>query len=600
MPTMLAGATADRQRFAGAGPGAPAQVLDTPRFGDWSALRNNGVEVPITMFAPTLSRFAVPFCAALLLGGCLEHPLKPVKYDKSTEGNQGFAIAVNKDVDILFVIDNSGSMAEEQALLSANFKAFIDVLEHPEVNANYRIGITTTDSGNPRCPTTTPEGGRLGLSSCVDRAANQEFSFLDEDFSFACSDFCQKDDSQIKIKPTSTVEEPTAKPRTWLESIEGETNVEGVDSMVEAFQCFGPQGVAGCGLESHLESMYRALAASSDAKSSNYGFLRDSAILSVVMITDETDCSLNPAAKEIFANNKVFWDDPANDVAPTSATCWNAGVQCTGDGGTYSECHAENYDIKGEPGAADADAVLLPISKYVEFLQGIEDAKRMKGAPDTEVLVSLIAGVPRTYGEGTPLVYQDSDDPDFQKNFGIGPGCVLPSDDPLVDDQSAVPPVREREFAEAFEVDGERNLYSICQTDYSGALKAIADALVDQIKPACMPSCVRDLDTSTPFADVDCQLFDALADGTRTEIVPCEEVGGVWTAPAGESVCFAELVDTDGTQTPSKNDDMSEDCTKGGLNLEFKIVRAGSAPGGSSVSATCQLTDNKRRDCPLL
>ena len=552
------------------------------------------------MFAPTLSRFAVPFCAALLLGGCLDHPLKPVKYDKSTVGDEAFAIAVNKDVDILFVIDNSGSMAEEQALLSANFKAFIDVLERDDVKANYRIGITTTDSGNPRCPNTTPEGGRLGLSSCVDRAENQEFSFNDEDFSFACSDFCQKDDSQIKIKPTTTAEDATAKPRTWLQNIEGETNVEGVDSMVEAFQCFGPQGVAGCGVESHLESMYLALAASSDEKSKNYGFLRESAILSVVMITDETDCSFNPATKEIFTNNQVFWADPINDVAPTSATCWNAGVQCTGEGPTYSECHAENYDIKRKPGAADADAVLLPISKYVNFLQGIEDAKRATGAPDTEVLVSLIAGVPTGYGEGTPLVYQDSDDPDFQQDFGIGPGCVLPSGDPMIADQTAVPPVREREFAEAFEVDDARNLYSICQTDYSGALKSIADALIEQIKPACMPSCVRDLDTSTPFADADCQLFDELVDGSQTEIVPCEEVQGVWTAPAGATACFAELVDNDGTQTPSTIDNMAEDCSNAGLNLEFEIVRASAAPAGSAVTATCQLTDNKARDCPML
>jgi hypothetical protein len=73
----------------------------------------------------------------------------------------------------LFVIDNSGSMAEEQALLSANFAAFIDVLEAPDVKANYRIGVTTTDAGNPRCPSAQykPEGGKLVLSSCVDRAA---------------------------------------------------------------------------------------------------------------------------------------------------------------------------------------------------------------------------------------------------------------------------------------------------------------------------------------------------------------------------------------------------------------------------------------------
>ncbi len=555
------------------------------------------------MLVSTFSRFALPLCAALVLGGCLDHPLKQVVYDKTSEDDLVFDIAVNKDVDILFVIDNSGSMAEEQALLSANFKAFIDVLERDDVKANYRIGITTTDSGNPRCPNTTPEGGRLGLSSCVDRAADQEFAFNGEDFSFACSDFCGKDDAEIRIKPTSTEVDAEVKPRTWLQSINGETNVEGADSMVEAFQCFGPQGVAGCGVESHLESMYKALAASSDRNSSNYGFVREDAILSVVVISDETDCSFNPATKEIFTSNKVFWDDPVNGVAPTSAACWNAGVQCSGEGPTYSECHAENHDLTGAPGAADADAVLLPVSKYVDFLQGIEDAKRANSEEkDAEVLVSLIAGVPKGYeaAGGPELVYQDSDDPEFQANFGIGPGCVLPSGEPMVADQTAVPPVREREFAEAFEVGGERNLYSICQTDYSGALKSIADKLVAQIKPACMPSCVRDLDPSTSFAEADCQLFDSLEDGSKTEIVPCEVVGGVWTAPEGEAVCFAELVDPDAKQTPSALDDMSPDCADKGLNLEFKIVRSGPAPDGSAVTATCQLSDNKGRDCPML
>ena len=550
----------------------------------------------------TFSRLALPLCAALVLGGCLDHPLKQVEYEKTIVDGEVVDIAINKDVDILFVIDNSGSMAEEQALLSANFKAFIDVLERDNVKANYRIGITTTDSGNPRCPNTTPEGGRLGLSSCVDRAADQEFAFNGEDFSFACSDFCGKDDAEIRIKPTSTEVDAEVKPRTWLQSINGETNVEGADSMVEAFQCFGPQGVAGCGVESHLESMYKALAASSDRNSSNYGFVREDAILSVVVISDETDCSFNPATKEIFTSNKVFWDDPVNGVAPSSAACWNAGVQCSGEGPTYSECHAENHDLEGEPGAADADAVLLPLSKYVDFLQGIEDAKRESGEADAEVLVSLIAGVPKGYeAQGGPaLVYQDSDDPEFQANFGIGPGCVLPSGDPMVADQSAVPPVREREFAEAFALGDERNLYSICQTDYSKALESIADAMITQFKPACMTSCVRDLDTSTPIADPDCELFDTLEDDSSTEILPCEAVGGAWAPPEGESVCFAELVDPDTKQTPSALDDMSPECADRGLNLEFRIVRTGPAPARSRVTATCQLTADRRRDCPLL
>ena len=546
----------------------------------------------------------VPLCASLLLVGCLDHPLKPVRYGKNTEGDGGLPIEVNKDVDILFVIDNSGSMAEEQALLSANFKAFIDVLEDPKVRANYRIGVTTTDAGNPRCPAATfkPEGGDLVLSSCQDRAALGEFAYNGEDFSFACDDFCGKADADVKIKPTTTAVDPEPRPRGWLERIEGVTNVEGFTDMVEAFQCYGPQGVSGCGFESHLESMYLALASASDPNSrTNYGFIRDTAILSVVVISDEVDCSYSPGAGEIFTTNKVFWNNPDADPAPSSASCWNAGVRCDGEGPTYSDCRAENYDLEGKPGASDEDAVLRPIKKYVDFLQGIEDAKKVID-PTQDVLVSLIAGVPVGYENGdAPLVYEDSTDPEFQANFGIGPGCILPSADPDVPDSTAVPPVREREFAEAFEVDGEKNLYSICQPSYKDALDAIADAIQDQIRPACMPGCVRDIDRETKVLDANCQLFETRAgEAGGTEIAPCEEVNGAWTAPAGETVCFATLIDQDGTQTPSAIDNMSAECTDEGWNLEFFLLRSAAAPAGTAVTATCELSDNEPRDCPNL
>src|SRR5690606_23068973 len=157
---------------------------------------------------------------------------------------------------------------------------------------------TRTDSGNPngKAVDTTPEGGNVVLSSCLDRVDAGEFAneFLGEDYSYACTDHCALDDATLTamMKPTETqYSDGEAAPRRWIERIEGNTNLpEGV-STVDAFQCFGPQGVSGCGFESHLDSMYRALAqASSESSTTNYGFLRDQAILSVVIVTDEADC----------------------------------------------------------------------------------------------------------------------------------------------------------------------------------------------------------------------------------------------------------------------------------------------------------------------
>ncbi len=45
--------------------------------------------------------------------------------------------------DILFVVDNSASMLEEQVRLADNFSAFVDVLD--ESRADWRLGVTVTD-----------------------------------------------------------------------------------------------------------------------------------------------------------------------------------------------------------------------------------------------------------------------------------------------------------------------------------------------------------------------------------------------------------------------------------------------------------------------
>ncbi len=48
--------------------------------------------------------------------------------------------------DVLFVVDNSASMVEEQERLGANFGAFVELLG--TTTADYRIGVTTTDPDN--------------------------------------------------------------------------------------------------------------------------------------------------------------------------------------------------------------------------------------------------------------------------------------------------------------------------------------------------------------------------------------------------------------------------------------------------------------------
>ncbi len=349
-----------------------------------------------------------------------------MEYQAVQEGAAVVDLTVNRDVDILFVIDNSGSMGDEQARLSRNFHKFIDVLEAPEVNANYRIAVTTTDSGNPGCSGTTAESGKLQMSSCRERLQNfvfapgglGEIDKRDE----ACLDVCERDGFDVV---PSMAGDGEVKRRRWLENRNGSSNIPADWSTAEAFGCFGPQGINGCGFESPLESMYKALGLMASADSESYSFIRKGAILAIVIVTDELDCSYNRRHGEIFADNKVFWEDP--NVGPKSGICWRAGVRCSGSGNPYDACYSADLGVEG--GKLDAEdagvaAVLHPVTRYVDLIQGYEDAKQ-KIDPEQEVIVSILAGVPQGFSEGAEaLEYFEPTQSDAKIAFGVMPGCT--------------------------------------------------------------------------------------------------------------------------------------------------------------------------------
>jgi hypothetical protein len=361
-------------------------------------------------------------------------------------------------VSILLVIDNSGSMGEEQSRLTTGIFGLTDTLDGAGID--WRIGVTTSDNGNPWCPagTTTPEGGKLVLSSCRSRLQDFLFSDIVDVQDIACNDICSLE--TITVEPTSTASDPNPVPRPWVERSGGVANVaEPVDDVLS---CVIPQGVNGCGFESQLESSYLALARAYNQAESNYGFFEDDRLPVVVFLTDEADCSYNKDWADIFSpdGNRVFWSDP-NDSFPTSAVCWNAGVDCIGDPSGYDTCEPMNKDIFGVANASDEDAVLHPVARY-------NDRFGELGA-----IVFAIDGV----GEDGEVFYADIGDvdPEFQDSFGIGPGCTAPGG------VTAVPPVRMRVVAEANAPNGsDRKLYSVCGSNYGPAFADIGQTIVEQ------------------------------------------------------------------------------------------------------------------------
>lgn len=522
--------------------------------------------------------------AASLVAGCNGHPIKPVEYDGSSVKANPIPLDIGKKVDVLLVLDNSGSMGEEQANLAANFGPFIQKLE--EAGADYRIGVTTTDLGGKSCPTGGAAGGELHLSSCLDRP--NTFVYGNEDlFDVACAANCQYGDDQLQIRPTALTAGGEQLARPWIESQLGFSNLPGGVDPLDAFQCFAPQGISGCGWEAPLEAMVRALDNMANPARPEFGFLRDDALLAVLIVTDEVDCSIAPGMRDALFEEETFW---TTNVL-TSGACWNAGVACSGDS-PFDDCWDVNRDAAGNETSDPAAMVLSPVSRYVDQLEKVAAAK----SSGREVLVSIIAGVPEGYSSGAAeIVYANAEDtvfeeePNFQAMFGIGAGCQNQVNGEA---QAAVPPVRLKTLAEAFApkglADAGRNIYSVCAADYTPAILDIVAGIEVELPPACFNGCVLDTDSSTEELDYSCQVFET-SGAVERQVPECLGGAGGAAIPEGADACWIAKT----------GDELAPECVAAQRNLEFELVRRLGVPVPSDVSVTaaCELSSFASDDC---
>ncbi|MCH9686226.1 MAG: VWA domain-containing protein [Deltaproteobacteria bacterium] len=546
---------------------------------------------------PWIGRFGLVAALVPGLAACNSHPLKQVELKSEQEKDGNVSVAINRDVDILFVIDNSRSMALEQGTLARNFGPLLERLELPDVKANYRIAVTTTDNGGTYC--IGKDAGDFKAQSCLSRAVDFQTTTGEDYFDVACADVCNHE--QIEILPSKIFQNAEEKPRPWIENIAGVTNIGGDVSPVEAFQCLGPQGVTGCGFESPLESMRLGLLQANEDVSSEYGFMRPGAILAVVFVTDEADCSARYGEVPdpwLLDGSRALWsEENRNNGDLTSEVCWYAGVECEQSPDGSQECWAVDKKADGSETDSEDDAVLYPLARYTAFMDEIQERKR-KINPDQDVLVAVLTGVPTDY-DGGRIHYGAGPDPQFVLDHGIGAGCDSVNG-------KAAPPVRLAEFASQYKGDeSDVNLFSVCDGDYTKAMETIAEAIGKQVRPPCVETCVADEDPSTPGLQHACQVEEEyITPSGATEIVQiprCITTDDGFEFPEGADVCYRSLTDFE-ERTESSVDDMSATCSDEGWNLELSFERRDNAPppAGARVQARCSVSRFTSSDCPSL
>ncbi len=251
------------------------------------------------------------------------------------------------DVDLLLVVDNSGTMAEEQVQLGIALPAFLNELASSGELPGLHVGVVTSDLG----------AGPYNISGC------------DGD----------GDDGVLQAPASCGV---TGR---YLsdERLDGERVRNYAGGLGDAVACLAQVGTEGCGFEQHFEAMRRAL---SGERSDNVGFLRDDALLVVVVVADEDDCSVRDPA--------LF--DPGNaSLGHLPFRCTSEGVLCEGSApdqfGTYVGC-APN----------ELSGYLHPMGRYRDFLASL------KADPGQVVLITLTGAtspfVVTDDGQGTPTL----------------------------------------------------------------------------------------------------------------------------------------------------------------------------------------------------
>lgn len=246
---------------------------------------------------------AVLSCGAIIAGSaCNEHELSPFANSLSAGGAEMNKDGAMRTVDILFVVDNSGSMVEEQRGLNENFSKFLNQLIN--VKADFRLAAVSTDLLNGR-----------GVGSITDAVPFN--TMLGAAFQTAGS---LKDENGVDINTTALTKKcasyfSTTK-STWLSNTERFSYDAGkniwtrsnetlkLNDILDIFRCQGLTGTAGSAVERGLSSMMRSL-------SSNALFKRPGSLLAVVFVTDENDCS---SSKE----NAVAATSNRDDATKTS------------------------------------------------------------------------------------------------------------------------------------------------------------------------------------------------------------------------------------------------------------------------------------------
>jgi hypothetical protein len=407
-----------------------------------------------------LSLFA---CLGLttVLTGCPDRTVSKVVPDQGRVEYKDIPVTVNRNIDILFVIDDSGSMADKQNNLAANFPNFINVLNTIEGGLpDVHIGTVSSDMGTkPVNGAPGPGVGAVGNGGCANAG----------------------DDGALQIGTAPVTGKFISDVRGTMP---GQRLKNYTGDLAAAFSAMARLGATGCGFEQHLHAMQRAL----QNMTANPGFLRPDAFLAVIFIADEDDCSMGENPSLLAAGD-------SGPLGPlVSFRCTQFGITCAVGGATTDQM--KQLGTKDQCGPNDTSTYLAKVSNFVTYLKGLK-------MDPSKVIVAGIMGT-------TEPVAVETRSQGGVTSAALAHSCTYNSPTGA---QVADPPIRLKFFLDQFP--NRSTFTTICQPDLSAGLQQIAQLLKTALGNPCIEGKLAD--------PVDCSVSDVsnyLKDNQMEVVLP--------------------------------------------------------------------------------
>lgn len=338
-------------------------------------------------------------------------------------------------VDLLFVIDNSGSMQEEQESIVAELPLLIQTLASGEIRdpdtgallrtftpvERLRVGVVSSDMGTGGTAVPTCTNARFGDDGLLNSRGNT-----------------------ARMPCLASYRAPQTFDRM------GATPAPGaVEEFAMDVACVAELGVDGCGFEQQLEGMLKAVTPASSSLTFQEGtpgngtvngdFGGDDTVLAIVMLTDEDDCST--------AEPALFNPSSTRFTGDLNLRCFN-----------FPEA-------------------VRPVSRFRDGLLAGRDPGRVVFMPIVGVPVALAAGSGAATDYDAILAapeMQEVVDPVATNRLLAS--CNVPGRG------LAFPPRRIVELARDLDGRGAHApVASICQSDYGPAIRTFVDAVTDAL-----------------------------------------------------------------------------------------------------------------------